>query len=312
MDAWKNLSATGYTVTDELYTNFGTTKRILNNWPAYKGASLAIYTDATPHAGDALIQDVDYVLEDIDSAKTTEYSENIYTKLRMINNSTGDIYISYVGLGSYVDMDVFQNILTHYTPATLNISADNQVTDLSVYERGGASEKWNGWRIKVSWTGGVTARTYSHLFTGTGYKIGGLAIANYAGYTYGWLLLELDKTNGDWKIIDSDWIFEQTSSGALALNTTFTFAHGLGSIPKMYDICIVNTSAEHGYAVGDEAKLVPNYYRAAVGELIYGMRADATNIYFMVNSTGLKIMRASPLGEGDITVAKWKVRVRYK
>lgn len=204
MDAWKNLSSTGYTVTDELYTNFGTTKKSLEKWPAFKVDGFAIYTDEAPHAGDPLIQDTDYVLEDIDANKSTEYGEDIYSKVRMINNSTGDIYISYTGIGSYVDMDVFQNMLTPYAPTALNISAGNQETDLSIYERGGASEKWNGFRIKVSVTGGLDAGTYNMLWTGTTYKIGGVALAandrRLVGESY--MILELDKTNGDWIIIE--------------------------------------------------------------------------------------------------------------
>jgi hypothetical protein len=225
-----------------------------------------------------------------------------------VNASTIDKKLKYSTL-----RNLLQNYLVEYRPAVKNISAGNQTTNLSVYEAGGASEKPTGWRIRVSWTGGGVGRTYSHAFTGTGYTIGGSLIATYAGYTYGWLLLELDKTNGDWKIIDSDWIFEQTSSGTLAVNTTYTFAHGLSSTPKQSQFFYVCTSTDLGWAVGDEVECVSAFTKAGVGEYQFAKYSDATNICFIVgNGAGLLSINKSTRAEGLMTLSKWKIRVRYK
>jgi hypothetical protein len=199
--------------------------------------------------------------------------------------------------------------------ANKSIASVSQTTDLSVYIDGGSSELADNSEVWVYYSGGVAARTCSHTFTGTGYTINGAAITTYTGYTYGWFRLQLDKANDDFRIIDSDWIWEQTSSGALALNTTFTFAHGLGSIPKQYEVYIVCTSTDLGYAVGDELDVssTPNYTRSGVGEYVHATYADATNVGLIVgNSAGFYAVNKSTRGEGTVTVSKWKVRVRYK
>jgi len=122
---------------------------------------------------------------------------NLSSDLMQISRSGADYKETFANIAK----EIVKEYTTNYfvTLAAKNISAGNQVTNLSVYEAGGAQEKENGFRIKVSWTGGN--KTYSHLFTGTTYTIGGLAIAKWAGYGTGELTLELDKTNGDFKVI---------------------------------------------------------------------------------------------------------------
>jgi len=186
----KNFSATGYSIVDEMYSNFGASSIKLEGWPLYKKAGFAIYEDTSPHADDALIEGVDYTLDNLDVAQTQSFGEDIYTKLTMLTHTTGDIYITYTAIGSYVDADDIAIVLNNYQvyrPTTLNISAGNQTTDLSIYEAGGASEKPNGFKITVSWTGGN--KTYNHSFTSGG-TINGQAVSRFIGYGAGELLLE--------------------------------------------------------------------------------------------------------------------------
>ncbi len=113
--------------------------------------------------------------------------------------------------------------------AAKNISAGNQTTNLSVYEAGGASEKPNGWRVKVSVTGGLDAGTYNMLWTGTTYTIGGVAIATddrrLVGESY--MILELNKTTGDWIIIEDgrELVFSYYTNGsAVAADTPINYS----------------------------------------------------------------------------------------
>lgn len=134
----------------------------------------------------------------------TERLIAIATDIFHIGNSNKDYRITLANLSQ--QMTQYLESTYFLRPAALNISEGPQVTNLSVYEAGGASEKPNGFKIKVSWTGGN--KTYSHLFTGTTYTIGGLTIANWAGYGTGSLTLQLDKTNGNWNIL-TDGIFDK-------------------------------------------------------------------------------------------------------
>lgn len=134
--------------------------------------------------------------------QVTERILAVATDILHIGNSNKDYRISFANLCQYIWMYLTGTYFIEQ--AVKNISAGNQVTNLSIYEAGGASEKPNGFRIKVSWAGGLDAGTYNHLFTGTTYTIGGVSLAtdNRVGVGTGYWILQLDKVNGDWKIIE--------------------------------------------------------------------------------------------------------------
>ena len=85
----------------------------------------------------------------------------------------------------------------------LNISAGNQVSDITIYEAAGGSEKEDGFTIRLHWTGGDG--TFAHSIT-SAYTIGNelagfLASASWQGDGAGELVLRLDKTNSKWLVL---------------------------------------------------------------------------------------------------------------
>lgn len=76
--------------------------------------------------------------------------------------------------------------------------------------------------------------------------------------------------------IDSDYY--ESSESLFARDERFTFAHGLGTIPKQVGITLVCVSDDSGYTAGDEVMIAPGVYdvNSAHGNTV---SADATNIY---------------------------------
>ncbi len=84
-----------------------------------------------------------------------------------------------------------------------NISAGNQVSDITIYESGGGSEKEDGFTVRLHWTGGDG--TFNHSIT-SAYTIGNelsgfIASSNWQGDGSGELVLRLDKTNSKWLVL---------------------------------------------------------------------------------------------------------------
>jgi hypothetical protein len=98
----KEISAVGYSIVDEKYTDFGTTKQNLLGAPIFDRDTLVIYNDAPPHVAAALILNTDYVVEDRSDEYSDLFGKEIYTKVRMITNSTGDLYFSRTDHGYFI------------------------------------------------------------------------------------------------------------------------------------------------------------------------------------------------------------------
>ena len=98
-----------------------------------------------------------------------------------------------------------------------NISAGNQISDITIYEAGGGSEKEDGFTVRLHWTGGDG--TFNHSIT-SAYTIGNelagfIVSSNWQGDGAGELVLRLDKTNSKWLVLTPgiwDRIIEVTDS----------------------------------------------------------------------------------------------------
>lgn len=97
---------------------------------------------------------------------------------------------------------------------------------------------------------------------------------------------------------------------SIALNTTYTFTHGLGVIPVLRLYSLVCISAERGWAVGDEIDFghgTENYNgddapAIAVNSTTITVRTPSTQL---LNTIGLNGSSRAPL-----TVAKWNLKVK--
>jgi hypothetical protein len=140
-------------------------------------------------------------------------TSNNSSDLIQISRSGADYKETFANIAKEIMKELTTNYFVTLTPK--NISASNQVTNLSVYEAGGAQEKENGFEIDISWTGGN--KTYSHAWTGTGYNINGISIGNWIGYGAGRLRLMLDKTNSNWIVVSFGvWDTVTTTNGGVS------------------------------------------------------------------------------------------------
>ena len=84
-----------------------------------------------------------------------------------------------------------------------NISGGNQVSDITIYEAGGGSEKEDGFTVRLRWTGGDGS--FAHTITAAntvGNEMAGFIAANlWQGEGAGELVLRLDKTNSKWLVL---------------------------------------------------------------------------------------------------------------
>lgn len=97
---------------------------------------------------------------------------------------------------------------------------------------------------------------------------------------------------------------------SIALNTTYTFTHGLGGIPILRLYSLVCISAERGWAVGDEIDFghgTENYN----GDDAPAIAANSTTITVRIPSTQLlNTIGLNGSSRAALTVANWNLRVK--
>jgi hypothetical protein len=78
-----------------------------------------------------------------------------------------------------------------------------------------------------------------------------------------------------------------------------TATHGLGSIPKLYSVCLRCKTAEHGYAIGDEVNLSSvNAYRTS------------TEVSFLATASVTLYHKTTGAYGSTITNSNWKIVFR--
>jgi len=100
------------------------------------------------------------------------------------------------------------------------------------------------------------------------------------------------------------------TSSQTAIGTSMTFAHGLGTVPKLIQVYGVCVSADAGYSVGD--KVLFNNASAAFSANSTGLSVakDATNVVVTVGVTRAQMLINAADGTLDyITNADWKMVV---
>lgn len=119
-----------------------------------------------------------------------------------------------------------------------------------------------------------------------------------------------DKVNSRW-VLDGKRSFESTAV-AFAANNVDTQAHSLGVRPKTFQMFARNTTAELGYAIGDEITMpgVP-MDMVAVGRN-KGFTINATNgIVLQGNTNSWAVLnQTTPLAGVNITNGSWEIRWR--
>lgn len=94
----------------------------------------------------------------------------------------------------------------------------------------------------------------------------------------------------------------------LTLNTTVTLAHGLGAKPDLWKVTMVCTTAEHGYAVGEDVDIYFTANSASVAGWGVVPSVDATNIYLITGANAVIMMSKTTRQQANATPANWKLR----
>lgn len=97
-------------------------------------------------------------------------------------------------------------------------------------------------------------------------------------------------------------------TAALAANTIYTIAHGIGSPPTTITVKLKCISTEHGWAVDEEIVLASFVDGVTGNGAEYG--SDATNITFQTG-TNIAIKNKATNAAAYITMNKWKALVKW-
>jgi hypothetical protein len=93
--------------------------------------------------------------------------------------------------------------------------------------------------------------------------------------------------------------FESSEIDIPASDGFLTATHGLGSVPKLYLVCLRCKTAEAGYAVGDETNLsIGSAYRTS------------TEISFLATSSVTLYNKTTGVYGSTITNSNWKIVFR--
>ncbi len=80
--------------------------------------------------------------------------------------------------------------------------------------------------------------------------------------------------------------YYESANTVYANNNTYTFTHGLGSVPKFFDVVAVCTTANGIYAVGDELK-VASVFNGAGNTAGAAVLANSTQVKIVVTTNGI-------------------------
>lgn len=97
----------------------------------------------------------------------------------------------------------------------------------------------------------------------------------------------------------------------ITLTGALTLAHGLGVKPKVIDYHLVCKTAEAGYSVGDEVKLVgANYYTAGGSASGISVILNETNLIIRYGNAPYFLINAATGAAVQLTSANWRLVVR--
>jgi hypothetical protein len=102
----------------------------------------------------------------------------------------------------------------------------------------------------------------------------------------------------------------ESESGTLSVSTTYTFTHGLGTLPKHVTFSYVCVTAERGWAVGDELPftLGTENYNANVGPSV---AVNATKIKVRIGSnSNARVHGFDGSSRAYLVPGNWKIKVR--
>lgn len=96
---------------------------------------------------------------------------------------------------------------------------------------------------------------------------------------------------------------EQTVAG----NTTLNIAHGLGVVPKIFQVVLRCKTAELGFSVGDE---VAYNFHLVSGVSVIEASADATNIIINYTGANTRVLNKTTQVDSTITASSWRFVAR--
>ena len=115
-------------------------------------------------------------------------------------------------------------------------------------------------------------------------------------------------TNGS---IYADWAYTSADTAIPGTGGSVTFTHGLGRQPKSFGVFYRCTTAEHGYAIGDQIEVTGIENAGASVEYNGQASANTTSIYYSHNSAvGANNLLAPPRTGGAtviLTNANWRL-----
>ncbi|MGX5850822.1 portal protein [Mesorhizobium sp. PL10] len=99
----------------------------------------------------------------------------------------------------------------------------------------------------------------------------------------------------------------ESAQQTITLGGLLTLAHGLGAKPKLYGLFLQCTTADSGWAIGDE---IPVYMSNGAGNKGMAVWPDATNMNVRIGTTAPDYLNKGSGSGVVLTPASWKIVVR--
>jgi len=112
--------------------------------------------------------------------------------------------------------------------------------------------------------------------------------------------------------LPKEWTYESAETTVTTASSSTAFSHGLGAIPKHWEVKLRCTTAADGYAVGDEIVLPALFTNASSLQFNPTISANATNITVSSSPNGWVIAPKAGGAVALITTSNYRLIARAK
>lgn len=314
-----DYSSSGVAFTDEKHNTVGASAFSLlhDAFMNDAAATTLIIRTAAGGGGTLLTENTDYLIGGIDNLLTAQVGKNVYTTVTVTNAAyqACDLYFSGKFIADYIKVkDINMSMPVYYYKTGAYVIKDSDASNMVLDINGAFTMTLPALSLNIGKR--ILIRNYgTSLVTitpnGTD-TINGVNASIYAYQQRDFLELIAFETSAgvyDWRIVSEKRTFYYLHATTYAVET-INIAHGFGIVPTRIRGVFVCTSAENGYAIGDEITM-NQWYDSDTLSCLNNIVADATNITVLCGAAMGYMLKRSDRTLTTPTANKWKVKIYY-